>query len=62
MIFQLITNKKINDWLKRTPQSILEKLKYATIYEHSHHEAEILNDKTVKKIKEIMNYFKENSQ
>ncbi|WP_375605704.1 HET-C-related protein [Flavobacterium davisii] len=56
------TNKKINDWLKGTSQSILEKLKYATIYEHSHHEAEILNDKTVKKIKEIMNYFKENSQ
>lgn len=56
------SNKKIKDWLKSTPQNIMEKLKYATIYEHSHHEAEVLNDKMVKKVKEIMKYFKENSQ
>lgn len=49
------------NWKKNNP-SIIEKLKYPTIYEHAHHEMEEISKESVKKIKKVMDYFKKNKK
>ncbi|KAF2509961.1 hypothetical protein EYY60_10590 [Flavobacterium zhairuonense] len=43
-------------------KKIIDNLKYDTIYEHAHHEAQQISQETLKKIKEVMDYFKKNSK
>lgn len=57
------SRKKIEKWKNNPANSkALESLKYATIYEHAHHEAKTISDAGVKKIKEIMKFFKEQTK
>ena len=50
-------DKHLKDWLGKQSQKFIGDLKYNTIYDHAEHELKDINDKSVKKIKEIMTYF-----
>lgn len=57
------SDKIIKDWknISNNKKTIVD-LQYPTIYEHAHHEAEEISKESVKKIKKVMNYFKENTK
>ena len=57
------SREMIQKWKNNPSNSkALESLKYATIYEHAHHEAKTISDAGVKKIEEIMKFFKEQTK
>lgn len=52
----------INNWVKAQSKDFIDKLKYGTVYEHTEHEVQAISDKSVKKIKEIMEFFAKKSK
>lgn len=56
-----VLDKMINDWKNnKNNKSSLDKLKYATIYEHTHYELQEVKKENIERIKEVMDYFKRN--
>lgn len=49
------------NWKKNNP-SLVNVLQFPTIYEHAHHEAQQISKESLKKIKEIMDYFKKETK
>lgn len=57
------SDKIVKDWKNiSSNKKIIDDLKYANIYEHAHHEAQQISNESLKKIKEVMDYFKKNSK
>lgn len=53
------SDKIIRDWKNISSNKvIIDKLRHPNIYEHAHHEAQQLSKESLKKIKEVMDYFK----
>ncbi|WP_130736709.1 HET-C-related protein [Flavobacterium sp. J27] len=56
-------NKIILDWKNnKNNQAIIDRLKYATIFEHAHVEIQEINKASMQRIKEVMDYFKKNTK
>jgi len=53
------SDKIISKWIgEPINKKIIKNLEFPTIYEHAHHEAQQISKESLKKIKEIMDYFK----
>ena len=52
----------LNNWIKAQKPDFLNKLKNHTIYEHAHQESKDIGDKSIRKMKEIIDFFEKQTK